>query len=146
MSAALAPHCWKATSFADPEYVMDLRSPNAFCAFAITVFASCAMALPHRSARQFATPAILLNTTLSSFSLVARPIPHIVYPLGLPCAARWRRRPPHPSPHRGNPGDQLPDSGGLFPGDNWRFRGRVLKKIANLSDSCRVNRGSSRAT
>src|SRR3989454_10136993 len=57
MSAALDPHCWKATSLADPEYVMDFRSPNAFCALAITVFASCAMAFPHRNARQIATTA-----------------------------------------------------------------------------------------
>src|ERR1700678_807970 len=62
MSAALAPHCWKATSFADPEYVMDFTSPNAFCALAITVFASCAIAPTHRDARQNATTASFLNT------------------------------------------------------------------------------------
>jgi hypothetical protein len=62
MSVALAPHCWNDTSFADPEYVMDLTSPNAFCALAITVFASCAIALPHRNAKQIATTANLLNT------------------------------------------------------------------------------------
>src|ERR1700691_5140129 len=62
MSRALAPHCWNATSFADPEYVMDFKSPNAFCALAITVFASCAMALAHRNARQITTSAIFLNT------------------------------------------------------------------------------------
>src|ERR1700733_739014 len=62
MSRALAPHCWNATSFADPEYVMDFRSPNAFCALAITVFASCAMALAHRNARQTATTVSFLNT------------------------------------------------------------------------------------
>ena len=48
IAVALAPHCWNATSFADPEYVMDLGSPNAFCAFAIAVFASCAIAFPQR--------------------------------------------------------------------------------------------------
>src|SRR3979490_506771 len=62
MSAALDPHCWNATSFADPEYVMDLGSPNAFCALAITVFESCAIAFPHRYARQIATRASLFTT------------------------------------------------------------------------------------
>src|SRR5207302_9410928 len=57
MSAALAPHCWKATSFAVPEYMMDFRSPSAFCPLAMTVFASCAIALPHRNATQIATTA-----------------------------------------------------------------------------------------
>src|SRR5438132_11582088 len=61
MSDALDPHCWKATSFADPEYVMDFTSPNAFCALAITVFASCAIAFPHRYARQIATRASLFT-------------------------------------------------------------------------------------
>src|SRR6185369_7453956 len=46
ISALLAPHCWNATSFADPEYVMDLTSPNAFWALAMTVLASCAIAFP----------------------------------------------------------------------------------------------------
>src|SRR5580704_6029406 len=62
MSAALAPHCWNATSLADPEYVMDFRSPSAFCALAITVLASCAMAIPHRNTRQVTPAANLLNT------------------------------------------------------------------------------------
>src|SRR6185369_2348192 len=62
MSVELAPHCWNDTSFADPEYVMDFRSPNAFCALAITVFASCATALPPRKARHIAITAIFLNT------------------------------------------------------------------------------------
>src|SRR6267154_4303521 len=62
MSAALDPHCWNATSFADPEYVMDLGSPNAFCALAMTVFESCAIAFPHRYARQIATRASLFTT------------------------------------------------------------------------------------
>src|SRR5438132_4103914 len=62
MSDALDPHCWKATSFADPEYVMDFKSPNAFCALAITVFASCAMAFPHRNARQMAITASFFDT------------------------------------------------------------------------------------
>src|ERR1700674_4151846 len=61
ISAAFDPHCWNATSFADPEYVMDFKSPNAFCALATTVFASCAMALAHRNARQ-------ITTTVSFFS------------------------------------------------------------------------------
>jgi hypothetical protein len=64
MSALLAPHCWNATSFADPEYVMDFRSPNAFCALAITVFASCAMAFPHRYAKQVATKASFFTTAI----------------------------------------------------------------------------------
>src|SRR2546430_6702732 len=62
MSAALAPHCWKATFLADPEYVMDFTSPNAFCALAITVFASCAIAFPHRYARQNAITASFFTT------------------------------------------------------------------------------------
>src|SRR3974390_1675195 len=71
MSAELAPHCWNATSFADPEYVMDFRSPNAFCASAITVFASCATALPPRNATQIAATASFGNTA-SPFNLIAR--------------------------------------------------------------------------
>src|SRR5262245_299934 len=64
MSAALAPHCWNATSFAVPEYVMDLGSPNAFWAFAITAFASCAAAFPFRYARQIANRASLFTTAI----------------------------------------------------------------------------------
>src|SRR4051812_13699379 len=41
---------------------MDLTSPSAFCAFAITVFASCARALPHTSAAPSATIENFLNT------------------------------------------------------------------------------------
>src|SRR5262245_40557882 len=63
MSAAFAPHCWNGTSFADPEYVMDLGSPRAFCAFAMTVLASCAIALPPRHARLIATRASLFTAS-----------------------------------------------------------------------------------
>src|SRR5580704_678140 len=62
MLAALAPHCWNATSFAEPEYVMDFTSPSAFCASAITVLASCASALPHRTARPTLIRTSFLNT------------------------------------------------------------------------------------
>src|SRR2546421_6305151 len=62
MSAAFEPHCWNATSLAAPEYVMDFRSPNASCALATTVFASCAIAFPHRHARQIATTASFFTT------------------------------------------------------------------------------------
>src|SRR5512135_2963274 len=74
ISAALDPHCWKATSFAAPEYVMDFRSPNAFCALAITVLASCAMALAHSEARQIANTASFFKTAspLIDRRLVAR--------------------------------------------------------------------------
>jgi len=48
-SAAFAPHCWNATSRAEPEYVTAFGLPNAFWAFAITVFASCANAFAHNS-------------------------------------------------------------------------------------------------
>src|SRR5580700_9922009 len=41
---------------------MDFRSPKAFCALAITVFASCAMALPHRNAAQIAATGTFLYT------------------------------------------------------------------------------------
>src|SRR5215813_4020869 len=41
---------------------MDFKSPNAFCALAITVFASCAMTFPHRNATQIATAAIFFTT------------------------------------------------------------------------------------
>jgi hypothetical protein len=41
---------------------MDFTSPNAFWALAITVFASCAIAFPHRYATQNATTASLFNT------------------------------------------------------------------------------------
>src|ERR1700679_4009089 len=70
MSVELAPHCWNATSFADPEYVMDFTSPSAFCALAITVLASCAMALPHTNARRIAATEILLDTASPLHSLV----------------------------------------------------------------------------
>src|ERR1044071_7353254 len=64
---------------------MDFTSPNAFCALAITVFASCARALPHRDARQIAPTLSFLNT---ASPLVDHPLPvlDILYPLGLPWA------------------------------------------------------------
>src|SRR5262245_56012614 len=65
MSVELAPHCWNATSFADPEYVTDFTSPTAFCALAITVFASCAIALPHRHATQTAITTSFFTTANS---------------------------------------------------------------------------------
>src|SRR4029450_8062370 len=71
-SAAFVPHCWKFTSFADPEYVMDFRSPNAFCALAITVFASCAIAFAQTNARQIATAASFFNTAFPPFPFMAR--------------------------------------------------------------------------
>jgi hypothetical protein len=64
MSAAFDPHCWNATSFADPEYVIDLGSPNFFWAVAMTVFASCAIAFPPKDARQIATKASFFTATL----------------------------------------------------------------------------------
>src|SRR5215813_8849371 len=64
MLALLAPHCWKATSFADPEYVMDLTSPSAFWALAITAFASCAPAFPATNARPMAITASFLIAVL----------------------------------------------------------------------------------
>src|SRR5580658_169068 len=81
MSAALAPHCWNATSFADPEYVMDFKSPNAFWALAITVFASCAMALPPRNATQIATTVSFFNTAspLANAWLVGRTHPPWIF-------------------------------------------------------------------
>src|SRR5262245_44701281 len=79
IAAALAPHCWNATSFADPEYVMDLGSPSAFCALAMTVFASCATAFAERHVKQIATSASLFTTaTPPSMSRETR--------------ARWRLR------------------------------------------------------
>src|SRR5438105_6009324 len=68
MSAALVPHCWNATSFADPEYVIDLTSPSAFCAFAMTAFASCAAALPHSAATESTTRVSFLNTATPPIS------------------------------------------------------------------------------
>src|SRR5687767_2257056 len=62
IAAALAPHCWNATSFADPEYVIDLRSPRAVCALVMTVLASCAIAFPHRHATQVATRITFFTT------------------------------------------------------------------------------------
>jgi hypothetical protein len=47
---------------------MDFKSPMAFWAFAITVFASCAMTLPHRDARQTATPVSFFNTASPSLA------------------------------------------------------------------------------
>src|SRR5262245_2053398 len=46
---------------------MDFRSPSDFCALAITVFASCAMAFPHRYAR-------LITTTVSFFTTAIPPL------------------------------------------------------------------------
>src|SRR5437764_13896624 len=72
MSAALDPHCWKATSLAEPEYVTDFTSPSAFCALAMTVFASCASALTERYARQIAKTAIFFaidTPPLKTYSL-----------------------------------------------------------------------------
>src|SRR5215831_4538610 len=66
MLALLAPHCWKATSLADPEYVMDLTSPSAFWALAMTALASCAAAVPGRAAspaRLIAIRAFLMTVT-----------------------------------------------------------------------------------
>src|SRR3989304_1612403 len=62
IAVALAPHCWNETSFADPEYVMDWGLPNAFCALATTVLVSCAIALPHRNAKQIATRGSFFTT------------------------------------------------------------------------------------
>src|SRR6267378_2205932 len=67
MSTALDPHCWNATSLAAPEYVMDFRSPNAFCALAITAFASCAIAFPHRNVRQIAMTESVFDTASSPY-------------------------------------------------------------------------------
>src|SRR5215470_6426047 len=58
----LAPHCWNATSFAVPEYVMDFTSPSAFWALAMTVLTSCAIASPHTNASTIAARASFLNT------------------------------------------------------------------------------------
>src|SRR5271155_2570810 len=85
MSAALAPHCWNATSFAEPEYVMDFTSPNAFCAFAITVFASCARAPAHRNARQIGTIASFLNTASPSQTGCSMESTHPEYSISTPC-------------------------------------------------------------
>src|ERR1051325_4058047 len=73
MSVEVAPHCWDATSFADPEYVIDLTSPSAFCAFAMTVFASCAAALAatddrHTAIRASFLTGILLITNCGLYS------------------------------------------------------------------------------
>src|SRR5207247_2259188 len=53
---------WNATSLAVPEYVMDFRSPSAFCALAITVFASCALAVAHGNVRQIAITERVFDT------------------------------------------------------------------------------------
>src|SRR4051812_7039678 len=68
MSVELAPHCWNATSFADPEYVMDFTSPRAFCALAMTAFASCAIAFPHRHAMPIAAQASFLTTVIPPYN------------------------------------------------------------------------------
>ena len=72
MSVELAPHCWNDTSLAVPEYVMDFRSPMAFCAAAMTAVASCAMAFPHREVRQIAMTESFFNTAF--LLLTAGPI------------------------------------------------------------------------
>src|SRR5262245_3639561 len=96
MSAALAPHCWNVTSFADPEYVMDLGSPNAFCALATTVFASCAIAFPERHAKQIATSASLFTTATPPFACRDRFLQRSVgQPLRLPHPAATPARQTH---------------------------------------------------
>ena len=79
---------------------MDFRSPNAFCALAITVFASCAMALPHRNARQIAATASFFNTASPLYQRRVAgynaPVPDILYPLGLPWARDSAAARPHP--------------------------------------------------
>jgi hypothetical protein len=59
----LAPHCWNATSLAEPEYVIDVGAPNAFFALAMTAFASCAHALLPSAATQSVTNANFFTTT-----------------------------------------------------------------------------------
>src|SRR5688572_27668517 len=63
MAAALAPHCWNDTSLAEPEYVIEVGLPKAFCAAAMTALASCAIAIPLEYARQIAARASFFNTT-----------------------------------------------------------------------------------
>src|SRR5689334_5276586 len=92
MSVEFAPHCWKDTSFADPEYVIDFTSPNAFCALAITVFASCAIAVPHRNAMHNATTASFFDTVLLLFppySLSRNPVSRLLQI----CRLRYSGRP-----------------------------------------------------
>jgi hypothetical protein len=54
---------------------MDFKSPNAFCALAITVFASCAKALPPRDAMQIATTASFFTASPLNQRLLVRPRP-----------------------------------------------------------------------
>src|SRR5690606_29346735 len=68
--AAFAPHCWNETSRAEPEYVIDRTLPSALCAFAMTVLASCAIAIPARDDAQSAASA-------SFFTIVISPFPRV---------------------------------------------------------------------
>src|SRR5690606_23189333 len=61
------PHCWNATSRAEPEYVMDCTLPKARRAFSMTVAASCAAAIPHRDVAQSAASANLFTMCRSPF-------------------------------------------------------------------------------
>src|SRR5262245_57973167 len=70
---------------------MDFTSPSAFCALAITVLASCAMALPHKAARPIAATANVLNILLLfTIWLPGRnaPVLSILYPFGIAAALR----------------------------------------------------------
>src|SRR6186713_1690999 len=51
---------------------MDFRSPDALCALAMTVLASCAIAFTHRNAMQIVTTANFFNTASSSLPLSGR--------------------------------------------------------------------------
>src|SRR5262249_12154515 len=72
---------------------MDFKSPDAFCALAMTVFASCAMTFPHRNATQIATAAIFFTTATPPLrqskrlfrrsQLIPRRIPYHEMPVAL---------------------------------------------------------------
>src|SRR5690606_2765435 len=88
--AAFAPHCWNETSRAEPEYVIDRTLPSALCAFAMTVLASCAIAIPARDDAQSAASA-------SFFTICYFPLPSS---LGIQNEARFYMR-DKPSTRRG---------------------------------------------
>src|SRR5687768_13948036 len=52
---------------------MDLGSPSAFCALAMTVFASCAIAVPHRQATQVATSTRFFTTAAPPYVRTGHP-------------------------------------------------------------------------
>src|SRR5689334_24789624 len=92
---------------------MDFTSPSAFCAFAMTVLASCALAIPLRNPRLTTATESFVNTASPLINLWNRwnvPVLNILYP---PEPRRARPQPGQMLRHNVRHGLRLPlhDSG-----------------------------------